>query len=248
MLNYILICIWFLVYNTQMKKRYFELDFLRGFATLLMIVFHFCYDLSYFGYAQFQTTVDIEWKIFRSIILSIFLLVVGMSTYAAYYESINWKKVLKRSIKLFLVSLVISLGSYSVFENSWIYFGVIHFIFVASLVALIFVRFPNLSFLLGLVFLLSYNLGYFHLDALFDFSMKNLGIPSYTEDVVSFTPWFGLVLIGIFLMHNNLFSFKIKEKKQTQAIAFLGKHALLIYLIHQPILFGIFEVISWTKS
>jgi len=231
-----------------MNKRYFELDFLRGFATLLMIGFHFGYDLSYFGYTSYQTTVDIQWKIFRSLILSIFLLLVGMSLYVAYYKAINWNKVFKRSIKLLLVSLLISLGSYSVFENSWIYFGVIHFIFVASLVGLLFVRFPNFSFLLGLVFLLSYNLGYFHFDALLEFSKQNLGLPSHTEDIVSFTPWFGLVLIGIFLMHHNLFSFKIKENNTTQGISFLGKHALIIYIIHQPILFGIFEAFAWITA
>lgn len=231
-----------------MNKRYFELDFLRGFGIILMITFHFGYDLSYFGYANYNTTVNIEWRVFRSTILSVFLLVVGMSAYLAYAETINWKKVFRRSMKLFLVSLLISLGSYSIFENSWIYFGVIHFIFVASLVSLFFVKFPNLSLLLGLGFLLSYNLGYFHFDVLLNFAIKNLGFPLHTEDIVSFTPWFGLVLIGIFLMHHNLFTFRVKETKLTQGISFLGKHALVIYIVHQPILFGIFYVLIWTKT
>ncbi|PHR59400.1 MAG: hypothetical protein COA44_00175 [Arcobacter sp.] len=231
-----------------MKKRYFELDFLRGFGIILMIAFHFGYDLSYFGYTNYQTTVDIQWKVFRSVVLSIFLLVVGMSSYLAFSKSINWKKVFKRSMKLFFISLLISLGSYSVFENSWIYFGVIHFILVAGLVSLIFVRLPNFSLLLGLAFLLSYNLGYFHLDAFLSFAQSNLGIPPHTQDVVSFTPWFGLVLIGIFLMHHKLFSFRVRETKTTQGISFLGKHALIIYLVHQPILFGAFNALAWVSN
>jgi len=236
------------VYNAKMNKRYFELDFLRGFGIILMIAFHFGYDLSYFGYVQYQTTVDLEWKIFRSIVLSIFLLAVGMSSYLAYAQEINWQKVFKRSTKLFAVSLLITLGSYSIFENSWIYFGVIHFILLASLVSLAFVKVPNFSLLVGVAFLLSYNLGYFHLDALLNFGVQNFGLPVYTEDVVSFTPWFGLVLIGIFLMHHNLFGVKIKEMKITRSLGFLGKHALIIYLVHQPLLFGVFEMMAWLKA
>lgn len=231
-----------------MKERYFELDFLRGVGIVLMIAFHFGYDLSYFGYASYQTTIDIEWRVFRSLILSVFLLVVGMSIYVAYFDFIDWKKVFKRTLKLLFVSLLISVGSYSIFEHSWIYFGVIHFIMVASLVSLFFVRLPNVSLFVGLGFLLSYNLGYFHLDGVLDFAVNNFGLPLYTEDVVSFTPWFGLVLIGIFLMHHNLFSFKVKETKITQKVSFLGKHALIIYLVHQPILFTIFYLLVWIKS
>ena len=231
-----------------MKERYFELDFLRGTGIVLMIIFHFGYDLSHFGYASYNTTVDIQWKVFRSIVLSTFLLVVGMSSYLAYCTSIDWKKVFKRTAKLFGVSLLISIGSYSIFENSWIYFGVIHFIMLASLVSFAFVRVPNFSLLVGLVFLLSYNLGYFHLDFILDYAVSNFGLPRHTEDVVSFTPWFGVILIGIFLMHHNLFSFKVKQTQLTQKVAFLGKHALIIYLVHQPVLFGAFYVLAWANS
>ncbi|HIC42925.1 MAG TPA: DUF1624 domain-containing protein [Sulfurimonas sp.] len=230
-----------------MNKRYFELDFLRGFATLLMIIFHFSYDLAYFGYADYQTTVDFEWRAFRSLILSTFLLVLGMSIYAAYSHSIDWKKVFKRSVKLFIISLIISIGSYIVFEHSWIYFGVIHFILVASLFSLAFLRWPNLALFIGIGFLLTYYLGYFHFDPVLGVFIQNFGFPSHTEDVVSFTPWFGIVLIGIFLMHHQLFSFKVKEIRFTKSISRVGQHSLMIYLIHQPIFFGVFELISWIR-
>ena len=232
-----------LVYNIDMNKRYFELDLLRGFAVILMVCFHFGYDLALFGYASYKTTVDIEWIVFRGVILSMFLLGVGMSSYLAYSDGINWKKVWKHTAKLTAVSVVISIGSYFIFPEQWIYFGVIHFVTIATLVSLAFLKRPYLALILGVGIIVSYLLGYFHLDPMLAYSVEHFSIPRYTVDVVSFTPWFGAVLIGMFLMHKKMFGIAIKENKTGQRVAYLGKHSLLIYLLHQPILFGVFNTI-----
>jgi uncharacterized membrane protein len=65
----------------------------------------------------------------------------------------------------------------------------------------------------------------------------------YSFDYFPLLPWFGLLLIGIFL--GNIFypngkrNFKIfiPEGKVANIITFLGKNSLLIYFIHQPIIF-----------
>lgn len=227
-----------------MNYRYFELDLLRGIAVVLMVCFHFGYDLALFGYTSYQTTVDAEWIIFRGVILSMFLLGVGMSSYLAYTDGINWTKVWKHTVKLTAISIVISIGSYFVFPDQWIYFGVIHFITIASLASLAFLNRPKLSLFLGVGIIVTYVLGYFHFDPVLAYSVEHFHIPAYTVDVVSFTPWFGVVLIGMFLMHKRLFGIAIKENKTGQSVAFLGKHSLIIYLLHQPILFGMFTVIK----
>ncbi|MFO8078569.1 MAG: heparan-alpha-glucosaminide N-acetyltransferase domain-containing protein, partial [Thermoplasmatota archaeon] len=58
--------------------RIWELDFLRGIAILLMILFHFIYDLNHFSVIQYTL-----WKgpfaIVASIIASIFIVLVGVS-------------------------------------------------------------------------------------------------------------------------------------------------------------------------
>lgn len=227
-----------------MNKRYFELDLLRGAAVILMVCFHFGYDLAFFGYTSYVTTVDMEWIVFRGLVLSMFLLAVGMSSYLAYSDGINWKKVWTRSLRLTAVALLISIGSYFVFPEEWIYFGVIHFIMIATLVSLAFVKRPNVSLILGVGIIVTYVLGYFHLDPLLSYSVEHFHIPEYTVDVVSFTPWFGVVLIGIFLMHKKLFGLCIKESKAGCRVAFLGKHSLIIYLLHQPLLFAVFSMIK----
>lgn len=228
-----------------MNKRYLEVDVLRGLAVVLMIGFHFGYDLAYYGYAHYKTTVDIEWVSYRIVILSLFLLCVGMSAYLSYRDSVDWQKLHKRVVKLSVVALLISVVSYFVFPYGWIYFGVIHFIVVASVLSIWFVRVPQLSLFLGMFILISYNMGYFHFDATLNWAVKHLNFPVHTVDVVSFTPWFGAVLIGIYLMHKQLFGWQLSSNRLTQKLSWVGQNALVIYLVHQPILFAGFETIKW---
>jgi uncharacterized membrane protein len=224
--------------------RVFELDVLRGIAVVLMVFFHFGFDLAEFGYASYETTVDMEWKVFRAVILSMFLLAVGMSSYLAYANGVNKKKLFKNLFKLSLVSLVISIGSYVAFPHSWIYFGVIHFIVLAIPLSLVFLKVPRIALVLGLILMISYPLGYLHMDYLHSLGVEYLHIPSFTVDVVSLSPWFGMVLIGIFVMHKHIFNIKLSHNAFMQKMAFLGKHSLLIYLVHQPILFGTFTLVK----
>ena len=230
-----------------MNKRYYELDLLRGIAVVLMVFFHFGYDLSWFGYTSYETTKDTEWIVFRGIVLSMFLLAVGMSSFLAYSTGIDWKKLGIRSLKLVAISLLISFGSYIVFPDQWIYFGVIHFILIATLASLAFVRSPTLSLLLGFGIIVTYVLGYFHLDPLLEYGMKYFSIPQYTVDVVSFTPWFGVVLIGVYVMHKNCFGIRVTENNIGKRLAFLGRHSLIIYLLHQPILFMILNMMKFIR-
>lgn len=228
-------------------KRIFELDLLRGMAVVLMVIFHFGYDLALFGYASYQTTQDTGWIVFRALVLSMFLLAVGMSAYLAYKNHINYAKLIKTLAKLTLVSVLISIGSYQVFEHSWIYFGVIHFITVALICSLFFVNIPKLSGVFAVLILGSYWMGYHPFDTLFDYGVQEWNIPVYTVDLVSFSPWFSLVLLGIFVMHKKMFGLSVKETKGMKKIAYLGQHSLLIYLVHQPVLFGLFYLIKFLR-
>lgn len=225
-------------------ERFFELDLLRGGGVVLMVLFHIGYDLAHFGYASYVTTRDIEWITFRGIVLSMFLLAVGMSAYLAYRDGIKYSKLIRTLVKLILVSVLISVGSYLAFPQNWIYFGVIHFIAVALVVSLIFVKTPKLSLVVGIVIIVSYLMGYSPFDYIFAYSVVQWNIPSFTVDVVSFTPWFGVVLIGIFVMDKKIFGLKIQHNKITRRVAFLGRHSLAIYLLHQPMLFGLFYIIK----
>ena len=63
----------------QIQARYQWVDMLRGCAVALMIVYHFCYDLTYFRIYYFDFYQSLFWLGARAFIVSLFLLLVGIS-------------------------------------------------------------------------------------------------------------------------------------------------------------------------
>ena len=223
-------------------------DTLRGVAIILMVIFHFCYDLQYFKIYNFHITSNPFFLNFRVLIVTLFLFIVGVSLYLSHQETIRWHRVKKRVFVLFGVALLISLVTYFIFPRTWIYFGIIHFIALASLFGLFFLRQRVVAFIIGVGVIVLYNLGFISMHPLFSYIAPKIGLPLYhTEDLVPFIPWFGVVLVGIALSSSFVY---FCQKKKIEAffrklslLNFLGRHALLIYLLHQVILFALFFVI-----
>jgi uncharacterized membrane protein len=226
-----------------MHKRSFAIDVFRGLAIVLMVVFHFGYDLTVFGYAHYDTNADIEWRIFRAIIVSSFLLAMGMSAYLAYGDGLKWQKLSKTWLKLLSVSVLISIGSYLMYPNNWIYFGIIHFAAFALPASLLFLQLPKLASILGVAIIVGYFTDMLSLHIPWLWAVEQLHIPRYTVDLVSVVPWFGVVLLGVSCSHYQLIP-QVKANRLTKGLGFLGQHSLLIYLVHQPILFAFFNLYS----
>ncbi len=223
------------------------LDTLRGIATVLMVIFHFCYDLNHFGYIDINITQDIFWIGFRVIIVTLFLFISGVSLNLANKDFINWNKVKKRSIKLALSALLVTIATYIIFPHAWVYFGILHAIFIFSLVGLFFINRAFLSILFAILILVSYFIFNVNMHPLFKIVALPLHLPLYhTVDLVTFIPWFSIVLIGIATValnwHKIIFENRIlaSKSKLNQILKKLGQHSLMIYLIHQPIFFAFF--------
>ncbi len=224
--------------------RYFDLDFIRGFAVVLMIVFHLCFDLNHFHYIEIDIYRGEFWHYFRFVIVTLFLLCVGISLYIVNEKGYNLQKDLKRFFIILANALAVSVASYFIFPNSFIYFGILHFIAVASILALPFVKFPKIALIVGVLIIALTLWGTINMHWLYDMLAKPLFLPVRTEDLVPLTPWFGVVLIGIYFGYAKAFIINIPKNRVTQNISFLGKHALLAYMLHQPILFGSLYLIS----
>ena len=230
-----------------LTNRFQLIDILRGVAIVLMVLYHFCYDLTYFRLASFDFSHDPFWLNLRTLIVSLFLGLVGVSLVLATEHGLNLQRYFKRLGLLVLFALAITLTSYYMFPGRTIVFGILHLIAFASVAGLLFVRWPLLSLLVGLG-LISLNLVYEH--RFFDYPWTHwLGLMTRkpaTEDYVPVVPWFGVVLIGIFLghllQHRPGWQF-IRTFHTTAApgrgLALAGRHSLLIYMVHQPILFGL---------
>ena len=82
-----------------------------------------------------------------------------------------------------------------------------------------------------------------------DYFTTYLGLPFrefYSTDYFSLLPWFFLFVTGFYL-YGILKKYGIMEKKFLQKgilpFSFLGRHSLIIYLIHQPVIYGTQEII-----
>lgn len=219
-------------------------DAWRGTALLFMVAYHFCFDLNYFGFARFDFQRDIVWLTLRALILSQFLLVVGVSLHLATARGLDINRHARRLLVLVLSAGAVSAASYLVFPASGIFFGVLHFIAVASLLGLLFVRFHTLNAVLGIAWIL---FGLLYRDAWFDQPWANwVGLMTrkpFTEDYVPLFPWFGVVLLGLFLGKS------VAGRGWPAAwrprgwwgrmLTRAGRHSLAIYMLHQPVLLGV---------
>lgn len=228
-------------------RRSIVTDFSRGIAIILMVLFHLCFDLQHFSLVSIDIYHGDAWRFFRYTIISIFLLCVGVSLHLAYHHHFIAAKIFRRLTLLGTASAAITLVSLLLFPKSWIYFGILHFILLASLIGLLFVRLPRLALLLGISIIVLWNLGYLSISPLYAMTREPLHLPVRSEDLVPFIPWFGAVLIGIYTGSTRLVQLPLPYKPVVLYTAFAGRHALLLYLVHQVLLFPLIYLVSLLK-
>ncbi len=227
------------------KKRYLEIDFLRGVAIVLMVTFHFFYDLQIFHYLDLNIYHNPFWIYFRDLIIFLFMLTVGISLYLTNEQHFDLKKNLIRLSKLLAVALLITVVSLFLYPKYWIYFGIIHLIFAASLLTLPLVKKPFIALIFSALILFSYFTYAINMDWLYNLTQSFLHLPELTKDIAHLFPWLGVVYMGIFIGYKRYFDINLRENIVTKSLARLGQYALLIYLIHQPIIMGIMSTIKY---
>lgn len=216
-----------------MQQRNHTLDTIRGISVAMMFVFHLIFDLNYFKFTEIPLFSNIFYILWRYLIVSLFLIAVGVSLVYAYRNNFILIKFFRRLLILSLACIFVSLGSYVVFPDSWIYFGILHMILVGSIVAIFFIRLPNLSaFIALLIFALQYIE---QPDISFLFATISTYLPKSTVDFYPLFPWLAMILIGISLGHSKIFN---RINIRIKIFSFLGRNALILYLTHQIILFN----------
>ncbi len=233
-------------------NRFWELDALRGLAIVLMVFFHFLWDLNFFGFTSFELY---SWPIvfFQITSAGIFLILVGVSLTISYNRSKNnyLQRFVKRAMLIFGAGLLITAFTTIFFPNAIIFFGILHLIGTSILLSVFFVNKKKLSFVAG-IFIIA-------LDLVFKVSAMNInelfwvgfGTPISALDFYPLIPWFGVILIGIFLGNTfypkgkAIFEIKKPEIKGINFIQLLGKKSFIIYFLHQPLLFGVLYFVSF---
>ena len=246
-------------YKVQRQKagRLAGLDTIRGITLLSMMLYHTCWDLVFLFGKKIPGYSGLGGYVWQQSICWTFILLAGFCWSLGSHH-------LKRGLIVSGSGILITFVTLLVMPESRVIFGVLTLI---GSCMLLLIPMEKLllklraeiglagSFLLFLLFR-NVNTGYLGFEnwnilKLPDGFYENLfttylGFPQkgfFSADYFSLLPWFFLFLTGFYLyqlvqknhMMEKLFSWRVL------GFDVIGRHSLLIYLLHQPVVFGI----SW---
>ncbi len=241
------------------RCRAFELDVLRGLALLMMVLHHFIFDLRYILNLDVFAFQDTQWfvLILRPFFVNVFILVSGICCTFSRNNT-------KRGLRLLAVALALT-ATTVVFSalapvNFYIIFNVIHILAIGILLyagltwierrknrSLPFID-AALLLIAGVVFWMPRVL------TLWPFAVSYWTIPLgllpqglfQMDDYLPLFPWLGYFLLGAEI-GRIVYPFRQSAFRQPPAwllaavkpLEFLGRHSLLVYVLHQPILLSV---------
>jgi uncharacterized membrane protein len=236
------------------RRRMAWLDIVRGIALLAMASYHLLWDLATSGYldAAFPST---GWpRIYARCIATTFLVLAGFSLVLAQGDAIRWRSFTMRLGKIVAAAALVSLATWFAIPEGFIFFGILHAIAAASLIGLLFLRLPLPLLPLAAAAAIAAP----HLltsDAFNEPWLWWLGLSTRTRtsfDYVPLLPWLGPFLIGMTVARLAPVKAWLRQKAQGKTspgrlmapFSFIGRHSLVFYLVHQPVLIAIVYAVS----
>ena len=222
-----------------MKKRFDILDAWRTLAILLMLVYHFLYDLLIFGVITPRQMFSPGLNLMQKFICGSFILLAGAS---ARFSRSN----LRHGIIVLLAGIAVEIGA--AVGGQTIRSGILQFIGVSMVLWHFAGRYlqklPRWLLAAGgavLYVLTDWWTGQVTVSVswLYPLGFPNAAFTS--ADYFPLLPWFFLFLMGAALGgwcldHREN---KILTAPLPGALTFPGRHSLIIYLLHQPVLYGV---------
>ncbi len=227
--------------------RYTLIDWLRCFAIVLMIVYHFLWDLKEVQLISAEFFNSFPVRLVGRTCLMTFLFCVGYSLAIAHREQINWRPFWRRWAKIAIAALCVSIGTYIAFPSRFVYFGILHHIAFVSVALLLFLRIKTFALLLGLYIVLPYwleplGLCFDDVKMIYPWLGNHCRYPTLflhrpTLDYIDLIPWGGCSLIGLGISQFDLHKRILLPR--VGAVEWLSRQSFWIYIIHQPILLGL---------
>lgn len=240
------------------SPRYGVIDAARGFAAVNMIVYHFLYDLLCYysldsGFGAHPAAI-----IWERCICVTFILIAG--------AAVNFtRRGYRRGLIVLGGGFLITLLTLLFIPSEIIWFGILNLLGCAMIVTFALRRvLDRIDPLIGagislVLFALLYGLpegyiGFFGVriaampEALYGSPyLAFLGLPSksfFSADYFPLLPWLFLFFCGYFLWRaaqaKGWDSFFLQK---VPVLGLIGRNSLLIYLLHQPVLFALFYLI-----
>ena len=222
-----------------------------------MLLSNFLFDLIYFaGQSRLQSSAT-DW--FARMVAGSFILLAGVSLTLSRarqgsegQDSLaappgrNFVKVLKRGLTLMGLGCLVSVATWIAAGNQMVVFGVLHLIGAGIILAYPFLGRPRLSLAVGL---LVWSATCYISEIQLDHSwFVWLGLKPHNFSSVDYAPlipWFGPMLLGVFLGESCYPQGRPRWSSRggslswpLRPLAWCGRHSLIIYFVHQPLLLG----------
>lgn len=234
--------------------RFSELDVARGIGILLVVVYHIFFDLAYFGVGNWLAN-PVVWAAGRLAAV----LLIGVAGVSLSVSMKKWRgrsgetrHHAKRVLLLAGVALLITFATWIYPHEGFIFFGIIHFIAIASIVGFLL---GNSRMAIAMLVVLSLP-AWFWLQTQYtnDIFLSILGGRTgiYTLDLYTFFPWIGLFCAGM-LAGDSLYAkegrrVKVRYLPSNPLLEWMGKNSLAIYLVHQLILIGLLMLLAGIRT
>ncbi len=238
------------------RPRIHTLDELRGLAIFCMVFFHAFYSIGYFFDYEWGRILVNFFQPAEPFFAGLFVLLSGIACNLSHSN-------LERGVKLALISLGVTLVSFlALGQSNMIQFGILHMLASCMLLYGLCNKYLKLiPSVIGIVI----NLLLFWFT--WSITARAVGFPPFmswsvpdswystrflfmlgfpyegfsSSDYFPLLPWLFLFFAGTYLGRIGIkHKFpKFLFKKRISFFAFLGRHSLLIYLAHQPVIFGL---------
>lgn len=244
------------ILHAATPDRYPVLDTLRGLTLVQMILYHLCYNLNYIfdvPLPWFQSAGAHFWQF---CICGTFLLLAGICTHLT-------RRPFRRALRVGSAALAVTLATYFFMPSELIVFGILHCmtwcLLLFAVVQPLLRKFSTRTGLAASLFLLAAT---YHIPQKYLFfepfsvplpqswyvsywlSVVGLLSPDFVSaDYFPIFPYFFLFLTGHFLGRGLSHLPKSVKSFSVPPLTCLGRHSMAVYLLHQPLLYGVMQLI-----
>ncbi len=249
-------------YKTKNKSRIYLLDELRGFAIFCMVFYHAFYTVGMLFNWDWGKILLNFFEPAEPFFAGLFIFISGICSNLSHSN-------IERGAKLFFIAFILTVVTYfAVGSNAVIRFGILHMLSICMMLygilsklcsfipmwigvavnaALFVLTFGVTAGYIGIPFIWTLGLPaeLYNTDFLYPFGFIGKGF--YSSDYFSLFPWMFLFFAGGFfgrLAAQKKFP-KAAYKNYVPFFSIMGKYSLIIYLVHQPVIFGICQGIEY---
>ena len=218
-----------------MKQRFFGLDLWRSLAVLVMVVFHGLWDLELFGVLPAGTLETPAADAVRYVFGGSFILISGLLV-------LRGRAPVRRGFVLRCLGLAVAVVTTMI--GLPVQFGILTLMGLCMLLCgalrgtLLKLRGPWMAAACLALFVGTWVLtARVRVEAVWLFPLGLRRADFFSADYWPLVPWGFLYLLGAAL--SGYLPERAKAGDRAPALTFPGRHSLVIYLVHQPVLYGL---------